>query len=137
LLVRCSPADNIATDSMAIFSDGIKASFQNLLIMINPDNMNIKTSIGRLRLIAMLEGVSLILLIFVAVPIKYFYGSDQVTKMLGPVHGALFLVFVLNTMSVAIQYRWNFRNRTWKVLVACLVPFGTFYIDRTILKKLV
>lgn len=98
--------------------------------------MNFRTSIGRLRIIAWLEGLSLLLLVFLAVPVKYIYGNDQLTRMLGPVHGALFLVFVFNAISVAVQYRWSFRYRTWKVLLACLVPFGTFYVDRKILSKI-
>ena len=91
----------------------------------------------RLRLLAFLEGTSLILLVFIAVPLKHFAENPALVKAIGPVHGALFLFFVFQTIMVAIEQRWSFRERTWKVLVACLVPFGTFYIDRTILRKLV
>lgn len=92
--------------------------------------------IGRLRLLALLEGTSLVALVFVAVPIKYLATDPALVKMIGPVHGALFLLFVFQTISVAIEQQWSFRTRTWKLLVACLIPFGTFYIDRTILKKI-
>lgn len=95
-----------------------------------------KTNIGRLRLIAWLEGVSLLVLVFVAVPLKYVMDEPWLAKMLGPIHGALFLLFVLNTLSVAIEQQWRFRETTWKVLVACLIPFGTFYIDKKILSRL-
>ncbi|WP_028786684.1 DUF3817 domain-containing protein [Terrimonas ferruginea] len=95
-----------------------------------------KTNIGRLRLIAWLEGVSLLVLVFVAVPLKYLMDEPWLAKMLGPIHGALFLLFVLNTLSVAIEQQWRFRETTWKVLVACLIPFGTFYIDKKILSRL-
>ncbi|RYG05956.1 MAG: DUF3817 domain-containing protein [Chitinophagaceae bacterium] len=98
--------------------------------------MNYKTNLGRLRIIGLLEGISLLVLVFIAVPLKYGFANDQFTKMIGPVHGALFLLFVFNAVSVAIEKRWVFSEITWKVLLACLVPFGTFYVDQKILKKL-
>ena len=93
----------------------------------------LKTSVGRLRLLGFLEGVSLLVLLFIAVPIKYMGHDPSVVKTVGPVHGLLFLLFVVNTLSVGIEQRWRFTTTTWKVLLACVVPFGTFYIDRKIL----
>jgi integral membrane protein len=95
-----------------------------------------KTNLSRLRLFAFLEGASLVLLIFVAVPLKYWLNLPRMVQILGPLHGALFLFFVLNTMSVAIEQRWKFWTTTWKVLLACLIPFGTFYIDYKILRRI-
>ncbi|RYD59491.1 MAG: DUF3817 domain-containing protein [Sphingobacteriales bacterium] len=94
-----------------------------------------KTNLGRLRIIGLLEGISLLALVFIAVPMKYMLHDPSLTKMLGPIHGALFLLFVFNTLSVGVEQKWNFRQTTWKVLLACIIPFGTFYIDRAILKK--
>ncbi|MGX5691387.1 DUF3817 domain-containing protein [Arcticibacter tournemirensis] len=93
-----------------------------------------KTRLGRLRLLGYLEGISLLILIFVAVPIKYLAHDPSVVKALGPLHGALFLWFIFETTSVGIEEKWEFRQTTWKVLLACIIPFGTFYVDRTILK---
>ncbi|HAD96105.1 MAG TPA: DUF3817 domain-containing protein [Cryomorphaceae bacterium] len=96
----------------------------------------LKTNIGRLRIIAFLEGLSLILLVFVAVPLKYMLGNPIGSEVLGPIHGALFLLFIINTISVAIEYDWGFSNRTtWMVLISSFIPFGTFYMDRTVLSK--
>lgn len=95
-----------------------------------------KTKIGRLRLIGFLEGLSLLLLVFVAVPMKYLFHNPMLSKSLGPVHGAIFLLFVLNTLSVGIEQNWKFRTTTWKILLACFIPFGTFYIDRKILRNI-
>lgn len=93
----------------------------------------IKTNIGRLRLIGYIEGISLLLLLGVAVPLKYFWHLQHATKIPGSIHGALFLLFILNTMSVAIEYRWR-ANLIFKVIIACIIPFGTFYIDHKILR---
>lgn len=94
------------------------------------------SNVGRLRLLGLLEGVSLLLLIGVAVPAKHLYGNPALVKSIGPVHGMLFLLFVFNTLSVGVEYRWQFKTTTWKVLLACLIPFGTFYIDKKILSRI-
>lgn len=94
-----------------------------------------KTQVGRLRLIGYLEGISLLVLLFVAVPIKHYLNNPSLVKTLGPIHGALFLLFIFYTISVGVEEKWRFKETTWKVLLACIIPFGTFYIDRHILKK--
>ena len=93
------------------------------------------TKIGRLRLIALAEGISLLVLVFIAVPLKYIQHNPLPVKVIGPVHGLLFLLFVINTLSVGVEYHWKFKAVTWKVLLACIIPFGTFYIDRKILSQ--
>lgn len=95
-----------------------------------------KTKIGRLRIIAFLEGISLLVLIFLAVPLKYIFHNPVGSEVIGPIHGALFLLFVFNTLSIGVEQQWKFKTTTWKVLLACVVPFGTFYIDQKILSKL-
>lgn len=94
----------------------------------------LQTKTGRLRIIALLEGISLLILVFIAMPAKYYFANPAISKLMGPIHGALFILFTITTLSVAIEQNWKFRQTTWKVLLACVIPFGTFYIDRTILK---
>ncbi|WP_128546819.1 DUF3817 domain-containing protein [Larkinella soli] len=93
------------------------------------------TPIGRLRLLGFLEGISLLLLIGIAVPLKYVWKDPSLVRLIGPVHGLLFLLFIFQTLHVGVERKWNFRDTTWKVILACFIPFGTFYIDRRILSK--
>ncbi len=93
-----------------------------------------KTRIGRLRLLGFLEGMSLIALVCLAVPLKYLYDAPEMVQMIGPIHGILFILFVFATFSVSIEYKWSFSKITWKVLLSCLIPFANFYVDRKILK---
>jgi integral membrane protein len=92
------------------------------------------TRIGRLQLLGYLEGISLLLLLFVAVPLKHWANNAAMVHALGPVHGVLFLWYIFQTLSIGVEQRWEFKKTTWKILVACIIPFGTFYIGSAIAK---
>lgn len=94
------------------------------------------TTIGHLRILAFLEGMSLLVLIFIGVPLKYVFENANWVKNIGPIHGTLFLLFVFNALRVGIEQKWKFKETTWKVIIACFIPFGTFYIDYKILRNL-
>ena len=94
----------------------------------------LKSEIGRLRLLAFLEGTSLVFLLFIAVPLKYYFEKD-IVKFIGPAHGILFILYVIKVIQFGIENNWKFTKTTWKVLIACIIPFGTFYIDYQVLKK--
>lgn len=87
-------------------------------------------------MLGFLEGMSLILLTGIGMPLKYAFDRPDFVKAIGPVHGILFLLFVIQTISVSIEHRWGFSRITWKVLLSCLVPFGTMYIDYRFLRHL-
>lgn len=93
------------------------------------------TKIGRLRVLGFLEGLSLLFLLFVAVPMKYLGNNPSLTKLIGPVHGAIFVWFLLSTLSLGVEQQWKFKTTTWKIIVACFIPFGTFYIDYQIFRN--
>jgi integral membrane protein len=87
------------------------------------------------RLTAFLEGVSYILLLFIAVPIKYLLNETLFVKILGMPHGILFILYILFSIIAKIKYNWNFR-KFLVISIASLVPFGTFYIDKKYLTEL-
>ena len=86
------------------------------------------------RLVALLEGVSYILLLFVAVPIKYWGGDEQWVKLLGMPHGILFVSYLIFAFLIKKNENWGM-NDLGIVLLASILPFGTFYIDSKYLKK--
>ena len=88
-----------------------------------------KSLIGWLRRIGYLEGVSFLLLLGVAMPLKYWGGVPMAVKIAGWIHGILF-VALCGTLKVAMSdARWPL-GRAALVFVAALVPFGPFLIDR-------
>jgi len=85
------------------------------------------------RLIALLEGLSYILLLFIATPIKYIGNDPQYVKLLGMPHGLLFIVYIVFAIWLKPDFKWNNRQ-FFSVLIASIIPFGTFYIDKKYLK---
>jgi integral membrane protein len=81
------------------------------------------------RLISFFEGISYLLLLFVAVPIKYFQGDESYVKMLGMPHGILFIGYIVLAIIIQKKMKWNLKN-LGIVSLASIVPFGTFYIDK-------
>ena len=86
------------------------------------------------RIVALLEGVSYILLLFIATPIKYFGNDPQYVKLLGMPHGLLFIAYITLAIILKNDFQWN-TKQFLIVLVASIIPFGTFYIDKVYLKE--
>jgi len=87
------------------------------------------TLFGWFRVVAILEGISYVLLLFVCMPLKYFAGIPEAVKYMGWAHGVLFTLFVLLLMFVWINHQWSIVKAAI-AFAASLVPFGTFVLDR-------
>jgi integral membrane protein len=92
----------------------------------------LKTAIGRLRIVAFLEGYSYLLLGFTMI-LKYKFGMPQPNYVVGLAHGILFVLYVMLVLQVSYIQRWNLVKIFWAFL-ASLVPFGTFYADKTLFR---
>jgi integral membrane protein len=88
------------------------------------------------RFVAFLEGLSYILLLFIATPVKYFGNDPQYVKMLGMPHGILFMLYVILAFMLKSENEW-FKANFKKVLLASIIPFGTFSLERKYLKAAV
>jgi len=93
---------------------------------------SLKTALGRLRTIGWWEGVSFLVLLLVAMPLKYFAGWPQAVRVVGMAHGVLFLLYVLAAIHAALERNWTWK-RTALVLAASLVPAGPFIVDAKLL----
>ena len=82
-----------------------------------------------LRIIAVLEGLSLLILFGICMPLKYMYGMEHATRDVGMAHGVLFISYCLLVLVVALQKKWGFKVVSLSLL-ASLVPFGTFIADK-------
>ncbi|MDZ7848975.1 MAG: DUF3817 domain-containing protein [Owenweeksia sp.] len=82
-----------------------------------------------LRLLALLEGLSLLVLLFIAMPLKYALNRPTAVQQVGMAHGLLFIAYCLWLMAIAYQGRWKAKPILVSI-IAAFVPFGTFYCDR-------
>ena len=92
--------------------------------------MNIQT----LRIVGFIEGLSFLLLLFIAMPMKYVWGNPVLVKYVGMGHGILVIAFLLSLLMVCEREKWSL-NMYIAGLAAAILPFGTFVYDRK-LKKL-
>lgn len=88
----------------------------------------LKTPLGRFRLIAILEGISYIVLLGVAMPLKYVWDMPMMTKWTGWAHGVLFIAYCVLGLHAAIVQKWGL-IKSAVAFFASLVPFGTFVLD--------
>jgi integral membrane protein len=88
----------------------------------------LKTPLDRLRIIGLLEGASFLILLFIAMPLKYMAGLPQMVRVVGSAHGLLFVIFVFAVLDVAVRLRWPL-TRVAAALAASVVPFGPFVLD--------
>jgi integral membrane protein len=95
-------------------------------------NKLLKTALGRLRIVAFLEGCSFLLLGFTMI-LKYKYAMPQPNYIVGLAHGILFVLYVVLLLQVSMIHRWNLL-KIIGAFVASLIPFGTFYADKTLFR---
>lgn len=88
----------------------------------------------RFRGIALLEGISYILLLFVAMPLKYIWQMPAAVKAVGMAHGVLFVVYVLALLLAANERKWSV-GKSAKLFIASLIPFGAFVADKWIMQE--
>lgn len=96
--------------------------------------MDIKTTIGQLRILAIAEGFSYISF-GITMPLKRMYSMPEPNYYVGMAHGILFIAYILLCFLAAKKYNWNFKT-LFLAGIASLIPFGTFVADSKIFKKI-
>jgi len=90
-----------------------------------------KRALQQFRIVAFLEGMSFLLLLFVAMPLKHYANMPMAVRVAGSVHGLLFVVFVIALVRAAMERDWTL-VRSLLYFCASLIPFGTFIMDRSL-----
>ena len=89
----------------------------------------------RFRRIAFLEGVSFVVLLGIAMPLKYFADLPLAVRIVGMAHGVLFIVYALMVLGFLVRKEWPF-DRAAEAMGWSVVPFGTFVLDRQLRQDL-
>ncbi len=82
-----------------------------------------------LRILGNVEGVSYLLLLFIAMPLKYAYDMPMAVKITGMAHGLLFVAYCMVLALCMKKFRWKLGFGVY-LFIATLIPFGTFVTDR-------
>jgi integral membrane protein len=85
----------------------------------------------RYRIIAWIVGTGLLVLVLVGMPLKYAGGNETVVAIVGPVHGFLFMIYLVLTFDLARRLRWPFL-RMILVMAAGTIPFLSFWTERKV-----
>jgi integral membrane protein len=86
------------------------------------------------RMIALTEGISFLALLCIAMPMKYFMGMPEVVRVVGSIHGGLFLLYVGLLAAIHFRQRWSIMFSVY-AFVASIIPFGTFVLDKHLREK--
>ena len=86
------------------------------------------------KIVATLEGISLLLLLFVAMPLKYIFDLPEYVRAIGMAHGLLFIGYIILATMLKTEESWN-NKKFFEVCIASIIPFGTFYMEKKYLKN--
>ena len=93
------------------------------------------SELKKFKIINKIEGISFIILLFIAMPLKYSFGYPMATKIVGMLHGLLVFVFIYQVLEAKKE-----AGLTWKEVALysalSLIPFGSFYTDKLLAKKI-
>lgn len=84
--------------------------------------------------LAIAEGISFLLILFITMPLKYFLDMPMPNKIIGMLHGVLFIAYVVMVFMVKDTFKWSLKT-TLIALLASIIPFGTFYIEKKFVPK--
>lgn len=87
-----------------------------------------KNALKHFRFMGILEGSSLVILLFIAMPLKYWFNMPQAVTIIGTIHGYIFLAYMVAIIYAMIAVKWPFRFTIGAVLSA-FIPFGNFVLD--------
>ncbi len=88
-----------------------------------------KTPIGIFRLVGIIEGISYLSLLLIGMPLKYMAGIPQTVKLMGWIHGLLFIAYVIALIRVSMANKWSIMKIAI-AFITSLLPAGTFILDK-------
>ncbi len=91
-------------------------------------------TIRNFRIIAIAEGISFLTLLLIAMPLKYFAGMPEPVKIIGWLHGLLFMLYIPAVFLVRKKMQWTWLH-VLAALVASVLPAGPFVVDSKLIRK--
>ena len=92
--------------------------------------------LSALRTTGIIEGISFLILLGIAMPMKYVFGQPEMVRYVGSLHGVLTILYILLLINVSLRMRWSIKT-TALAFIASLIPFGMLYAEFNIFRKAV
>lgn len=89
----------------------------------------LKTSLGRLRIISLIEALSYLILLFIAMPMKYIWDEPLAVRIVGMAHGVLFCIFCLALLQAMLDRNWSLKPPVL-IFAASLIPFAPLWVEK-------
>ncbi|MEC4113935.1 DUF3817 domain-containing protein [Myroides pelagicus] len=86
------------------------------------------------KFIALLEGLSLLVLLFIAMPLKYIWDKPELVRSVGMIHGILFIAYIVIATVIKSDEKWSIKTYGL-ICIASVIPFGTFVMEKKLLEK--
>jgi len=112
----------------------LRVIFNKKLVILHLKIGAYMSELEKFRLINKIEGYSFLILVFIAMPLKYSMGYPIATKIAGSIHGILFIAFVYQLLKARKSAPLSAKE-TVIFFIASLIPFGSFYSDRLCVQK--
>ena len=93
------------------------------------------TTLNRLCAIGLLEAISFLVLLGVAMPLKYIWGHEEATRVAGMAHGILWILYIALACLGQVDYKWSWKT-TAMLFIASVLPFGPIIADAKLLKQI-
>lgn len=91
-------------------------------------------SLLALRTTGIIEGISFLILLFIAMPLKWIYGQPEMVRYVGSIHGVLTVLYIYFLVAVTARFRWSMKTALL-AFIASLVPFGMLYAEFKIFRN--
>jgi integral membrane protein len=93
--------------------------------------VSVETALRNYRISAWVTGIGLLVLVFVAMPLKYFFGQPQLVALVGMMHGFLYMAYIVLTLLLAERARWKPLDAL-VILLAGTIPVASFVAERRV-----
>ncbi len=110
------------------------AQASSISFCLTPYIYTMVQSIRNLRYVGIAEGISFLLLLLIAMPLKYIWGWPLAVKYVGWAHGVLFVMYIVAVFAAIKAMKWGLKGVTI-AMIASLLPAGTFVLDRTLRRR--
>lgn len=91
--------------------------------------MTLDQQVKTFKWVSILEGTSFLVLLLIAMPLKYIWEAPQMVEVVGMLHGILFVLYILGAFWLARALDWNLKT-LFVVCISSVLPLGPFYVEK-------